>query len=130
MFQIGGCSQQSYLIYKESTMTKVLRNRSCKPPSCLYAEPRERRLPETSSTHHRQTISLFLNHHHPRRPPTSLSTNNHLPKTPFDRRQPPRHRHQQRQIRRRDATSPPAGSNHIAVTMWHVNGPFRTCHDV
>jgi hypothetical protein len=19
---------------------------------------------------------------------------------------------------------------HIAVTTWHVNGPFRTCHDV
>ena len=35
------------LIYKETTLSKNLRNRSCKRPLSLYTEPRKRRLPKT-----------------------------------------------------------------------------------
>jgi hypothetical protein len=60
-------------------------------PSCLYTEPRERRLPGTSNARHQQTM-LSLNHHH-----------HHHPQPSFNR--PSRHRrHQLQQKRRRNTT--------------------------
>ena len=46
---VGAGLKLVYLIYKETTLSKNLRNRSCKQPSSLYTEPRERRLPETAT---------------------------------------------------------------------------------
>ena len=84
------------LIYKENTVTKHLRNRSCKRPSFLYTEPRKRRLPRTVHKRHQQTNLFPLNHHHHPPPlrhcvtattstasPTTTN-NDHLPCPSFD----------------------------------------------
>ena len=72
-------------------MTKILCNRSCKQPLCLYTELCEWCLPRPSHTHCQQTKNFLLNYyHHPLHLHDYLqcvittTTNNHLPRPSFD----------------------------------------------
>ena len=128
MVRINEIPGLGHLIYKETTLSKNLRNRSCKRPSSLYTEPRERRLPKihidivnkqllsfsTTIIHHLCFVSTTTSRNRSTTPTTTTTWQRHVTSSIHEGR-------------RRTATT-----CHVSRAAWFEDdlARQRTCHVV